>query len=103
MGYKNDVCQSIAKRQRIVKKVVYVIFFDNKGPIMQLPLPKGRTVTGAFYENIVLKKLKALFKRRRPKTRLKYLRLPHDDAPAHKVHIVTEFLESEKMNVLPHF
>ena len=88
---KNAFCPSIAKRQRTVKKVLYVIFFHNKGPVMQLPVSKDRTVTGAFYKNIVLKKLKAHFKRRRPKTRLKYLRLLHDNAPAHKARIVTEF------------
>ena len=69
---------------------------------MVLPVPKGRTVTGAFCKNVVLKKLKAHFKRRRPKTGLKYLSLLHDNATAHKVRIVTEFLESEKVNVLPH-
>ena len=75
--------------------------FDTKGPVMQLPVPRGRTVTVAFIKN-VLKKLRAHFKRRRPKTGLKYLRLLHDSVPAHKARIVTEFLESEKVNVLPH-
>ena len=37
---KNAVRPSIAKRQRTVKKVLYVIFFDNKGPVMQLPVQK---------------------------------------------------------------
>ena len=64
---------------------------------MQIPGPKGRTVTGAFYKNVVLKKLKAHFKRRRPKVRLKYLRLLHDNAPTHKAHIMTKFLEYEKV------
>ena len=99
---KNAVRASIAKRQRTVKKALYVIFFDNKGPVMQLPVAKGRTVIGAFYKNFLLKKLKALFKRRRPKTGLKYLHLLQDNAPAHKARIVTEFLESEKVNVFPH-
>ena len=101
-GYLNVVRQSIAERQRMVKKVLHVVFLDNKGPVMQLPVPRGRTVTGAFYKNVVLKKLKAQFKRRRPKTGLKYLRLLHDNAPAQKALIVTEFLESEKVNVLSH-
>ena len=68
---------------------------------MQLPVPKGRTVTGAFYKNVVLKKLKAHFKRCRPKTGLQSLRLLHDNAPAYMTRTVTEFLESEKANVLP--
>ena len=72
----------------------------NKGPVMQLPVPKDRTVTRAFCKNVVLKKLKAHFKRRRPKTGLKYFRLLHDNAPAHKAHIVTEFLKSKKVNIL---
>ena len=69
---------------------------------MQLPVPKCRSVTGVFYKSVALNKLKAHFGRRRPKTRLKYLRLLHDNAPAHKACIVTEFLESEKVKVLPH-
>ena len=31
-----------------------VIFFDNKGPVLQIPVPKGRTVTASFYKNTVL-------------------------------------------------
>ena len=69
---------------------------------MQLPVPKGRTIAGVFYNNDDLKKLKAHFKRCCPKTGLKYLRLLLDNAPAHKTLIVTEFLEFEKVNVLPH-
>ena len=56
----------IAKRTRTVKKVLYVIFFDNKGPVMQIPVPKGRTVTAKFYKNVVLRKLKKYYKTRRP-------------------------------------
>ena len=68
---------------------------------MQLPVPKGRTVTAAFYKT-VLKKLKAHLRRRHRKTVFKCLLFLHDDAPAHKAHIVTEFLKSEKVNVFPH-
>ena len=96
---KNAVRPIIAKRQCTVKKVLYVIFLDNKGPVMQLAVSKGRTVTGAFYKNVVLKKLKAQFKRCRPKTGLKSLLLLYDNALAHKARIVAEFLESEKVNV----
>ena len=90
---KNAIRPSIAQIQRTVKKV----FFDNKGPVMQLPVPKGRTVTGAFYKNVVLKKLKAHFKRHHPKTGLEYLRLLHDNALAHKARIM-----AEKVNVFTH-
>ena len=39
-----------------------------------------------------LKKLKTDFKKRNPKTGLEYLRLLHDNAPARKAGIGTEFL-----------
>ena len=99
---KNAVGPSIAKRQPTVKKVLYVIFFDNKDPVMQLPVPKRRTVTKPFYKNVVLKKLKGYFKRRHPESGLKYLHLLQDNAPVHKARMVIEFLESEKVNALPH-
>ena len=90
---KNTRRPSIAKRIRTVRKVLYVIFFVNKGLVMQIPVPKGKTVTGKYYREVVLRKLK---KRRRPQTGLKYLRLLHDNAPAHKARIVTEFLKAER-------
>ena len=77
-------------------------FFTNKGPVFQIPVPKGRTVSGKFYKNVVLRKLKNYYKSRRPKTGLKYVRLLHDNAPAHKARIVTDFFESEKVTDLPH-
>ena len=46
--------------------------------------------------------LKNCFKSRCPKTGLQHLRPLHDNAPAHKTRIVTEYLEAEKVTVLPH-
>ena len=80
----------------------YCILFDNNGPVMQLPVPKGRTVTGTFYKNCSFEKVEGTFQDTRPKTGLKYLRLLHVNAPANKARIVTGFLESEEVNVLPH-
>ena len=48
-----------------------------------------------------IKKIEKDLPNPRPKTGLKHLRL-YDNAPAHKARIVTEFLESEKVKVLPH-
>ena len=69
---------------------------------MQIPVPKGRTVTAKFYKNVVLRKLKKYYKTRHPKTGLKHLRLLHDNAPARKAHLVTEFMGLKKVTVLPH-
>ena len=75
---------SIAKRIRTVKKVLYAIIISNKGPAIQTTLPKGRTVTCKFYNTVVLRKLKNYYNSRCPKTGLKFVRLLHDNAPAHK-------------------
>ena len=67
-GYRLPKCAvrpSFDKRQRTFKKVLHVIFYY-KGPVMQLHVLQGRTVTEAFYKNAALKKLKVHFKRRRP-------------------------------------
>jgi histone-lysine N-methyltransferase SETMAR len=71
LGHKNDVRPSIAIRIRAVSKVLYVIFFNNKGPVVQIPVPKGRTVTGKYYTDDVPSKLKKHYKHRRPQTGLK--------------------------------
>jgi len=41
----------IAKRTITVKKVLYCIFFTNNGPAIQIPVPKGKSVTAYFYKN----------------------------------------------------
>ena len=61
----------IAKRTITVKKVLYCIFFTNNGPAIQIPVPKGKSVTAKFYKNVVLKELQKYFYKRRPKTWLK--------------------------------
>ena len=97
---KNARHPSIAKRIRTVRR--FCIFFTHKGPVFQIPVQKGRTVTGKVYKNVVLRKLKNYYESRRPQKGLKYVRLLHDNAPAHKARIVTDVLESEKVTVLLH-
>ena len=66
---ENARCPIIAKLRRKVKKVLYVIFFNNKGPVMQIPVPKGRTVIVKFYKNVALRKLNKYYKTHCPKNR----------------------------------
>ena len=48
----------IAKRTIRSKKMLYAIFFNSSGPVVQMPCSSGHTVTGRFYKNSVLKKVK---------------------------------------------
>ena len=93
----------IAKRRMSVKKVMLAVFFDINGRMIQISIHRGRPVTGKFYKRRILGKLNKYFEKRRPKTGLRGVRLPHDRAPAHTSRVVTDFfLETEKVKVLPH-
>ena len=37
---------------------LFFVFFNSSGPVVQVPCPSGHTVTGRFYKNSVLKKVK---------------------------------------------
>ena len=45
----------IAKRTISSKNMLYAIFFNSSGQVVQVPCPSGYTVTGRFYKNSVLK------------------------------------------------
>ena len=92
----------IAKRNMRIKKVMYVIFFTNQGPAIQIALPKGKSVNTRFCKGNVLHKLKKYFLSRRPATSLRGVRLLHDNASSQKAAIVRECLKQEKVVELPH-
>ena len=39
----------IARRCKTSNRMLYAIFSDSKGPVFQIPVPKGGSVTGKFY------------------------------------------------------
>ena len=91
----------IAKCSLSAKKVLYAIF-SGEGVAIKVPVKKGKSITGKYYKDIVLKTLKKYYQKRRPTTSFKHVRLLHDNAPAHTSAIVTAFLKKEKVTVLPH-
>ena len=81
---------------------MYVIFFTNHGPAIQIAVPEGKSVNARFYKGNVLHKLKKYFSNRRPSTGLRGVRLLHDNASSRKAAIVHEYLKQEKVVELPH-
>ena len=51
----------IAKRTISSKKMLYAIFFNSSGPVVQVPCPSDHTDIGRFYKNSVLKKVKEFY------------------------------------------
>ena len=80
--------------------MLYVIFFNSSGPVVQVPCPSAHTVTGGFYKNSVLKKVKEFYSKKRPSKGWSGVHLLHDNASSHKCEVVKSFLASEKVKVL---
>ena len=92
----------IARRCKTSNRMLYAIFFDWKGPVLQIPVPKGSSVTGKFYRESVLTRLVDFYQKRRPRTSVHDIKLLHDNAPAHKSATVQEYLKESGLNVLDH-
>ena len=82
--------------------MLYVIFFDSKGPVLHIPVPKGSSVTGKFYRESVFTQLVDFYQKRRPRTGVRGIKLLHDNAPAHKSATVQEYLKESGLDVLDH-
>ena len=70
----------IARRCKTSNCMLYTIFFDLKGPVLQIPVPKGSSVTGKFYRESVLTQLVDFYQTRRPHTGvcgIKLLKIMH--------------------------
>ena len=92
----------IARRCKTSNRMLYAIFFDSKGPVLQILVPKGSSVTGKFYRESVLTQLVDFYQKRRPRTGVRGIKLLHDNAPAHKSATVQEYLKESGLDVLDH-
>ena len=92
----------ITHRCKTSNRMLYAIFIDLKGPVLQILVPKGSSVTGKFYRESVLTQLVDFYQKRRPRTGVRSIKLLHDNAPAHKSATVQEYLKESGLNVLDH-
>ena len=93
----------IACRCKTSNRMLYAIFFDLKGPVLQIPVPKGSSVTGKFYRESVLTQLVDFYQKRRSRTGVRGIKLLHDNAPAHKSAMVQEYLKESGLDDYQHF
>ena len=92
----------IARHCKTSNRMFYAIFFDLKGPVLQIPVLKGSSVTGKFYRESVLTQLVDFYQKRRPRTSVHGIKLHHDNAPVHKSAMVQEYLKEFGLDVLDH-
>ena len=82
--------------------MLFAIFFDSKGPVLQIPVLKGSSVTGRFYRESVLTQLVDFYQKRRPRTGVHGIKLLYNNIPAHKSATVQEYLKESGLDVLDH-
>ena len=92
----------IARCCKTSNRMLYMIFFDSKGPVLQIPVSKGTSVTGKFYRESVLTQLVDFYQKRRLRTGVCGIKILHDNAPAHKSATVQEYLKESGLEVLDH-
>lgn len=78
-------------------KVMLITFFDCKGIIHYEFVPRGTTVTGLWYRDL-LKRVKKAYKRKREGNEFI---LHHDNAPSHSSFVVQQYLTKKKIAILP--
>ena len=81
----------VLPREPLSSKKMYAIFFNSSGPVVQVPCPSGHTVTGRFYKNSVLKKVKEFYNKKRPSKGWSGVHLLYDNVSSHKCEIVKSF------------
>ena len=92
----------IARRWKTSNRMLYAIFFDSKSLVLQIPVPKGSSVTGKLYRESFFTQLFDFYQKRRPCTGVHGIKLLHDNAPAHKSAMVQEYLKESGLDVLDH-
>ena len=92
----------IVRHCKTSNRMLYTIFFDSKGPVLQIPVPKGSFVTGKFYRESVLTQLVNFYQKRRLRTGVRGIKLLHDNALAYKSALVHEYLKESGLDVVDH-
>ena len=82
-------------------KVMYTIFFNSGGIVLQLPCESGKTVNATFFTEKVLPNLKKNVKEVRPKGKMRGIKLLIDNASSYTAKLTKDFLEAEGLDLLP--
>lgn len=101
MGKEENRPQIVRTAQNS-KKRIFCIFFTVDGVIARIVVKEGHTVNGRPYTNSILPEVFSNFKEKRGRTSVWDVMLHHDNAAPHKSAIVTEYLQNERVKLLPH-
>ena len=83
-------------------KVMYTIFFNSGGIVLQLPSESGRSINATYFTQKILPNLIKNVNDARPKAGMRGIKLLIDNASSHTARLTKNFLESERIELLPH-
>ena len=92
------------RRQRSVKKTMFIVFFDCSGIVSKsklIPRPGRKTVNALFYTQNCLSKLVKVLWKKRPKSGTRGIFLHHDNASSHTAALTKNFLNKNQLRLLP--
>lgn len=89
------------KSERSILKIMATIFWDAEGVILIDFLVGQRTVTGAYYAD-VLRKLHSAIAEKRPGKLGRRILFHHDNAPAHSSRVARDVLREYRWEILTH-
>lgn len=99
---KEENRPQITRTAQNSKKRMFCIFFSVDGVVASIVVEKGQTVNGHYYGNIVLPNVFKKFKEMNNRSTVHNVMLHHDNAAPHKAKFVTEYLQQERVIMLPH-
>ena len=98
-NHPNGSVQKSQGRKNV--KVLLIVFFDCNGIVHHEFLPQGRTVNKEYYLEIIRRLREAIRQKRTELWKNQSWILHHDNAPAHKSILVSEFLAKNITLIMP--
>ena len=89
------------KVSRTTKKVMATVFWDTDGVIHIVYLPRGTTMNGQYYADLLVRLRESIKEKRRGKIRRGVL-LQQDNAPVHSSKVATQSVRDCGFELLPH-
>ena len=96
---KSSYCLSVPPNQ---KRISTRFSLKSKGVVLKKPCKPGEMITRKFYRDSVLSAAKNFYKKVWSSAGMGRIKLLHDNAPAHKSHLMQEYLAKENAETLPH-
>jgi len=93
---------TLVRRQLFEKKTMFVVFFMTSGALLVHQVPVGTSINAEYYRDECLKSLLNRLHKKRPASTKNHVKLHHDNARPHVNNIVNNYLQQEKIKIMPH-